>query len=691
MTNFRQFAGEQTLRFASDDQRNITVIFGANGAGKTTILNAFVWTLFGEFTPDLEHPERLINDSVWAEAKSGEIVEASCDVAFEHAGCFYSASRKVEARAGADEPQTVDPSGTLTLMIRDASGETLPSHNPKDVIDQILPHRLHQFFFFNGERIERLAQESAFEEIEEATKTLLGLEVLERAERHLDKAAISFEKELAVVGSDEARGIASELESAREQQGKLRDEKEEAAREEKGCDELRIAVEEELRSLEGAKVLQDRRDDLERELSRSRDRVKQLRQERNGQLARRGFQALLGSLGADVEKRIGDLESSGELPAPYKESFIDDLLQKGECICGAPLESGESGYEQVVAYREKAGAGETEQALIAIKTHAGYVDSQRLETNRVVMDLTQQLGESSASVAQCEERLSEISRELSGLPSEEIGRLEARHRELVEKGKEAAAKRSKAVHEFERCGERLKDLEKELAAVEARDERAALAQSRATVARRLSSLAASIYGLFQESVRSRLDEKIKETFRSISYKEREPELNERFELRLWDTSGNKKIASIKSTGENQILSLSFVGGLASLAREFEQEGEGSTAVDSLLRGQGGIYPVVVDAAFGNLDSDYRQDVARALPRLAPQAVILVSKAQASGEVLSELKDFIGAAYSITYYTTKADEDDDVTFDGRSYPYRRSITDGLERAEVCRLDESPTSK
>lgn len=44
--NFRQFRFEE-IEFANDSNKNFTIIKGTNGAGKTNIMNAFSWCLYG--------------------------------------------------------------------------------------------------------------------------------------------------------------------------------------------------------------------------------------------------------------------------------------------------------------------------------------------------------------------------------------------------------------------------------------------------------------------------------------------------------------------------------------------------------------------------------------------------------------------------------------------------------------------
>ena len=47
MKNFRQYRDAQ-INFARASEANFTVILGANGAGKTNIMNAITWCLFGK-------------------------------------------------------------------------------------------------------------------------------------------------------------------------------------------------------------------------------------------------------------------------------------------------------------------------------------------------------------------------------------------------------------------------------------------------------------------------------------------------------------------------------------------------------------------------------------------------------------------------------------------------------------------
>lgn len=47
LENFRQFRGKHTLRF-SHGKKNVTVVLGENGRGKTGLFRALMFCLFGD-------------------------------------------------------------------------------------------------------------------------------------------------------------------------------------------------------------------------------------------------------------------------------------------------------------------------------------------------------------------------------------------------------------------------------------------------------------------------------------------------------------------------------------------------------------------------------------------------------------------------------------------------------------------
>ncbi len=100
----------------------------------------------------------------------------------------------------------------MKLTIIGSDGPSEEPSNPEAQIEQVLPSRLHNFFFFDGERIEKLAKDSAYEEIEQAIKSILGLQILDRSIAHLGgPIKQSLDKELSKVGTKELQDIIEKI------------------------------------------------------------------------------------------------------------------------------------------------------------------------------------------------------------------------------------------------------------------------------------------------------------------------------------------------------------------------------------------------------------------------------------------------------------------------------------------------
>jgi len=69
--NFFRFFGRNDFDFAHGKELNVTVIRGVNGTGKTTILNAFYWCLYGDVTLPL-YIEKIFNEPAEFKFADGE-------------------------------------------------------------------------------------------------------------------------------------------------------------------------------------------------------------------------------------------------------------------------------------------------------------------------------------------------------------------------------------------------------------------------------------------------------------------------------------------------------------------------------------------------------------------------------------------------------------------------------------------
>jgi DNA sulfur modification protein DndD len=99
-----------------------------------------------------------------------------------------------------------------------------------------------------------------------------------------------------------------------------------------------------------------------------------------------------------------------------------------------------------------------------------------------------------------------------------------------------------------------------------------------------------------------------------------------------------------STGERTVTSLVFIASLVALAKRRSE-------IPTILKDvAGSAYPVAIDSPFGSL-SVFRDGVARHIPELAPQVLLLVSPEQYNGQVEKAMTESgrVGKRYYLTYH------------------------------------------
>src|SRR5688572_26118158 len=87
LENVRQYAGRHQLTFAKARDRNVTLVQGLNGAGKTHLLEGLRWCLYGLTSG--EESRDIVAKGALAERSTGDEFESAASVFFDHGGRSY--------------------------------------------------------------------------------------------------------------------------------------------------------------------------------------------------------------------------------------------------------------------------------------------------------------------------------------------------------------------------------------------------------------------------------------------------------------------------------------------------------------------------------------------------------------------------------------------------------------------------
>lgn len=185
--DFRQFKGKQQISFATDKNRNVTMIMGDNGTGKTSLAQVFTWCLYGETSFE---DKILLCKATSASMLTNTEETVRAELTLEHSGTEYTIISEQKYRK--DGSGTIRASGQRSFDIAfkkpDGTRDYVKQLDTEIRMKEILPKELSKYFFFDGERIGNMSKEikrGRSQEFAGAVQSLLGLSAYTAALSHL--------------------------------------------------------------------------------------------------------------------------------------------------------------------------------------------------------------------------------------------------------------------------------------------------------------------------------------------------------------------------------------------------------------------------------------------------------------------------------------------------------------------------
>ena len=350
--NFRLLR-DLSLDFSSHTDRRLTVIRAANESGKTTILHALQWALYGDDAlPGRGQGFRL--RPLDLDLGEEEFVKVAVAVDYE-VSTYRRISGKLRetrrmyrlVRAALEDIDDRKPRGasTVKLFALDERGDRL-IEPPESTINEQLPPELREVFFTDGDRALSFIEADAAistkrERVQRAIRSLLGLGVIEDSIKHVRKSEAEANKRAKRIGAGGAlKEVTSRLERLEEVREELETNLEDSKLQFAAFDEKFNEID---RKISEALSKGDK-EKLENSLSQARARVSRLNQQHkeaskeHSALFRSQVIAteLLSPLMSKAFQHLEDLHTQGKIPSATIP-VLEDRLSADVCICGETL------------------------------------------------------------------------------------------------------------------------------------------------------------------------------------------------------------------------------------------------------------------------------------------------------------------------------------------------------------------
>ena len=643
--NYRQYYGEQEI-IIKPDNKFINTILGENGAGKSNILNAINYCLYLT-EPHLKGKSQkmpIINTKAVGDAKKGGLVRMKIEMVIEGKNMKYKISRIVQAikhelvkeELDGEEVYKVEqvenigmfqvglnPGLQSTFLIA-RKGESDWNEKPiETMVQQLLPPELGPFFFLDGEFLESLHStfgniKKGVEELSHLSITFETIKHLEQVIRHLEKRttgiSIDADKQLSIKTSAEqwlkSINDLGDIEVAENYENMRLSElsetkyhpksgypRLETKKQDRDFVKAKIKeIDDELLKLQAANVREWTKtlQRLEAAIPRKQEKLDVLQTRKMNSLIKTTPLVYIQSAIDYTINLVDEKREKGELPVKYADIFVNDLKEKGSCICGSVLDSEK--LEIIENWKTKSQL--SEKLDTAVEAVADFkIKKRNLKTDLLnIDDKRKEISELLDDIEQLDDEVAELKTKLKNSPEIKVAELyeqrEARENQLASLDKEMGSleteiaivekQKSNADSEYNRILKSNAKLQKD--------------QKKIALFQRTLNNLQTVKDIVLKRVRDDVQNKTRENFFNLIWKKetfRNVTLSEDYRLSVIRHDGYDATQNL-SAGEKLVLALSFISAIRQIS-----------AINM---------PLIIDTPLGKISGKPTKNVADFLPK-----------------------------------------------------------------------------
>ena len=639
LKNIGVYRGTHSIDLTPPDAEHpITLIGALNGGGKTTLLGSVQLALYGSRSKGIErtkkgyhrHLQELINRS--ASPEDGAAVEIEFERSIDGKPTQYKIQRAWNVSSGAVEERV--------RVTRNGEPDSLLADHWDESIDSFLPARLAHLFFFDGEQIEKMAdEEEATKLLSSAFQSLLGLDLVTRLQE--DLSTLERKKQLSLRTPEEREKLKTLEEEVEKAQLKC-----EAAHQELAS--VKSQIEQKEKSLSNLMVefkakggdvylehekLEIRRSDLTVSITSTESAY---RDTISGDAPLLLIPDILKSLLSQAE-----LERSAKLQKVISEAekARDQSVLK-EVIKTIPLKA----YEEVRVILERhRPKSELLNTKIVLNASEGFIDEIRELIKDSLPRARSELDRLDIEITKLHRERDEIDRLLSAVPdTDTLARIQqdiARTLQDIKISGDSLIRKKEALRGAElEISIRQRAYQKEY---ESHIESNESSEHDQRVVDRIPKVKETLERFRQRVVFRHVGSLENAIYESFQHLIRKPDLlgsvrisKENYEMTLYDPVGAVVPFHILSAGERQLLATSILWGLAKVS--------------------GRPVPLIIDTPLGRLDSNHRTHlVERYFPTASHQVILLSTDEELVGSYRDMLESHVGRKFLLSYDHSKS--------------------------------------
>lgn len=630
--NFGPYYGTSQLEFSS--QNGITIIWGLNGMGKTSLLNCFRFVMWGTIynrNKEVKELWKFVNNNAVKEGKSMKI---TLDMNYD--GFDYTLTRIFERNGG----DGLSDSHYIMRKFLTKDGEALSSDEINHFLNNAFPQKISRFYLFDGELLSEYevlldSSQASNDKIKKSIEDILGLPILEnsinsvrvganRSKQDADKAAQADEiTKNDAVTLEKMRQKLIDLQSSykdlTEEIQKFKDELEDV-------NQIKNDTAAYLEKLEKIKALESTLSSYEGQATMATDVVKPLIDKLWLYELKSSFNDIISKIRSEVE--ILDTKRTDYLTSTALSNFLTKAIsQNGETCPICKIGLNDSHKEHINSFINelrscRSLSVDESDKLNYLHTEINFFNQKQsnLDINSLIANWNQ-LNTLRSRIDLNKIKITDLNAEKSKLKvtltDEEALSLETKARDLEKKIDVANTALQKNKQEQDITENDIQRLEAKIK--KSGSSSSAAIYKKSDFYKEVLDILVKSIEKFREKLKINVEKDASEIFNSIAHAPNYSglKINDNYGLEIIDKNG--EIVPNRSSGYEQVVAISLIG---SLHRNTPIAG-----------------PIFMDSTFQRIDSKHKDNVIKTLPKLASQVIVLAYPEEFSRlNAIEELKE-----------------------------------------------------
>lgn len=642
--NFRQFRDESIDFAQGENGKNVTIIIGENGTGKTTFAQAFFWCMYGE----TEFSDKtILNKVVAAEMRPGQEERVKVTLSLRHGVVGYTLIR--EQVYHKDYNNNVKGDNTIfDIAIKDAGGNTnyLKKTQCEAEVKGILPKELSRYFFFDGERIEKMSKDISSgkksSDFAEAVKGLLGLNGFISAIAHFNPRSKN-----CVIGSYDSSFDAKSNKKISEYTDTIDRCNREIERLEARLETLDSQIES-AKQRKGEKTEKIKQYAEGEELQEQKEKLQ--KQIRNAETTRSNvYKAICKDFNSSMSTFFSMTLMKRALAFLAQEDFtgkdipfmhtktIEYLIKQKVCICGTHLDEGSIPYNKVMELINYLPPQSISTTISDFKKEARRRAGNSDDIVSQVQENLAVISSQDDDIADKMDDIQSIDKKLSGGDvREKVRTINAEIQicdETIRKSEDEKQKCDRGIGGYIKERDRADAERRNLTLLDERNRKIEIYKA---YAERIYSELQEVYSTSEAEIRKMLQDTINDIFKQIYEGGLYLTIDDKYHISVYANDYEGDVET--STAQSISVIFAFITGIIKMARENRNASDDDAR---LLSSEP--YPLVMDAPLSAFDKRRIKTVCEALPKTAEQVIIFIK--DTDGELAEDyMGDKIGSRH-----------------------------------------------